>query len=292
MSSVPVPSPADTLTCVDLDRTVIYSTNALALAGPDVEAPRLLCVEIYRQLPLSYVTERAAALLVQLAQQTTLVPVTTRTPEQFRRVHLPTPTAGSRPQFAITSNGGQILVDGQPDPLWSARVSAALSRCAPVRDMHHFLTTRSSDDFVQSIRIASDLFVYAVVERAKLPIGWIEELTEYATEHGWRVSLQGRKVYLVPIPLTKSAAVAELRRRTGARLVLAAGDSLLDQDLLEAADVAVRPASGELAESGWTRAHVHQIRQPGVVGGERLVEWLMSRVSESATSLRQNAPST
>lgn len=279
------PAPA-TMTCIDLDRTVIYSTNALGLTMPDREAPRLLCVEVYQNLPLSYLTERAAVLLAQLAERTTLVPVTTRTAEQFHRVQLPLPAPNKQTRrYAITSNGGQILVDGEPDPAWAAQIARAVGGCASLREIQQHLAEVSSPDFVDAVRTASDLFVYAVVQREKLPIGWVEELTDFGAANGWQVSVQGRKVYLVPKPLTKSAAIAELRQRTGAEVVLAAGDSLLDKEMLEVADLAVRPASGELAATGWTLPHVHKITQPGVLGGERLIEWLMTKVSDVAISL-------
>lgn len=62
-----------TLVASDLDRTLIYSAAALQLPMPDAEAPRLLCVEVYDNKPLSYVTETAAALLVELARSTVFV---------------------------------------------------------------------------------------------------------------------------------------------------------------------------------------------------------------------------
>ncbi|MEV4443491.1 HAD family hydrolase, partial [Streptomyces sp. NPDC049577] len=57
-----------TLIASDLDRTLVYSTAALALSTPDSEAPRLLCVELYERKPLSYMTETAAAELAELAR--------------------------------------------------------------------------------------------------------------------------------------------------------------------------------------------------------------------------------
>jgi hypothetical protein len=122
------PPPSSHVTCIDLDRTVIYSPTALLLPGADADAPRLLCVEVYRGAPLSFVTEAAAELLVRLAAATVLVPTTTRTPEQLARVHLPGP---SPVRYAIASNGGHLVVDGVVDEDWSVQVKAALAGCAP-----------------------------------------------------------------------------------------------------------------------------------------------------------------
>ena len=59
-------------------------------------------------------------------------------------------------------------------------------------------------------RVAEDLFAYLVVERELLPEEWLKELAVWAENRGWTVSLQGRKIYAVPKPLTKSAAVREV----------------------------------------------------------------------------------
>ena len=90
------------------------------------------------------------------------------------------------------------------------------------------------------------------------------------------VTLQGRKVYLVPQPLRKSAAALEVARRVDADVVLAAGDSLLDAGMLEAADAAVRPAHGELHDAGWHRPHLRVTTAAGLLGGEQVLENLLA----------------
>lgn len=256
--------------CADLDRTLIYSANALALAGPDAGLPSLLCVELYRARPLSFLTSAAATSLELLSRTAALVPTTTRTPEQYARVRLP----GPPPAYAICANGGSLLVDGEEDASWSASVRKRVSECAPLLDVHDRVQARSGD-FTLSVRTASDLFVYTVVERDRLPEGWVEELAAWCGERGWTVSLQGRKVYCLPAPLTKSAAAREVASRTDASRLLAAGDSLLDTELLEIADAAVRPAHGELEERGHTGTAVTSTT--GVLAGEEIVSWLLAR---------------
>ncbi|MER7584572.1 HAD family hydrolase [Kitasatospora sp. NPDC097691] len=260
------------LVASDLDRTLIYSDRALALDVPDRLAPRLLCVELYQGRPLSYMTEQAAGLLAELARQARFVPSTTRTPEQYARVNLPGPTPGWVPEYAICANGGQLLVDGVPDRDWRAEITARIAAgSAPLEEVSRRLALCADPEWTHKRRVADELFAYLVVERAALPTGWLEDLTGWCAERGWAVSLQGRKVYAVPAPLTKSAALAEVVRRSGATTVLAAGDSLLDADLLLAADAAWRPGHGELADSGWTAPGVTALEQVGVTAGEEIV---------------------
>ncbi|MET7638672.1 HAD family hydrolase [Streptomyces sp. NPDC005438] len=256
------------LVASDLDRTLIYSAAALHLDCPDAEAPRLLCVEVYQGRPLSYLTEEAARLLEPLARQAWFVPCTTRTREQYARVRLPGPT----PRFAICANGGHLLVDGVTDPDWHRRVRRTLDGgCAPLAEVRERLRRTADPDWLLKERVAEDLFAYLVVDRERLPEGWVKELALWAEPLGWTVSLQGRKVYAVPRPLTKSAALAEVARRTGADTLLAAGDSLLDADLLLAAHHGWRPGHGELATVGWSADHVTALETVGVRAGEEIL---------------------
>ncbi|MCC3772329.1 HAD family hydrolase [Streptomyces sp. UNOC14_S4] len=257
------------LVASDLDRTLIYSSAALALGMPDARAPRLLCVETYEGKPLSYMTETAAGLLDALGRAAVFVPTTTRTREQYRRVRLPGPT----PEYAICANGGELLVRGEPDRDWRRRVERTLAaECAGLDEVRTHLE-RAADPgwLLKAPRAAEDLFVYLVVDRPLLPAAWVDELTAWADARGWSVSVQGRKVYAVPRPLTKGAAVTEVARRTGAAEVLGAGDSLLDADLLMAADRGWRPGHGELADTGWTAPHVTALATRGVLAGEEIL---------------------
>lgn len=59
--------------------------------------------------------------------------------------------------------------------------------------------------------------------------------------------------------------------------MLAAGDSLLDADLLLAADESWRPGHGELAEQQWTGPKVTALVQTGVLAGEEIVRSFLAR---------------
>ncbi|MET9849179.1 HAD family hydrolase [Streptomyces ossamyceticus] len=265
------------LVASDLDRTLIYSTAALALTMPDARAPRLLTVEVHESKPLSYLTETSAHLLTELGDEAVFVPTTTRTRKQYQRINLPGPT----PTYAICANGGHLLVDGVSDPDWYEGVTARLAdECAPLEEVRDHLAATADPTWVRKHRIAEDLFVYLVVERELLPEEWVKELAVWAENRGWTVSLQGRKLYAVPKPLTKSAAMREVARRTGAQLTVAAGDSLLDADLLLAADRAWRPGHGELADAGWSGPTITALPERGVMAGERILREFLRAARE------------
>ena len=256
------------LCATDLDRTMIYSRAALALGGEQV-LPELVCVEHYRGREASFMTCLAAARYAALAARVTVLPVTTRLPDQLARVRLPGPPA----RFAVAANGGVLLVDGVADADWAAAVRRRLSGATPLAEVWAHLQRHCRPAWTKSLRDAGGLFCYAVVQRSELPGDAVAELTSWAAERGWQTSLQGGKLYWLPESLTKSAAVAEVARRSGCDRVLAAGDSLLDRDLLLGADLGIHPRHGELADTGWTAGHVVCTDVAGVRAAEQILQW-------------------
>jgi hypothetical protein len=264
--------PGRLLVASDLDRTLVYSAQALGLSGQDAQAPRLVVAEVYQGAPISFHTRDAEVILTALAETSELVPVTTRTRAQYERVRLPV-----APRYAIVANGGHILEGGVPDQEWSGSLAARLeSGCAPLAEVVGHLERVSDPLWLLKNRVAEDLFAYLVVDRERLPATFLAELTGWCAPRGWSVSLQGRKVYCVPDLLTKSSAVAEVARRCGAAVTAAAGDSLLDADMLAAADLAVRPAHGELHDVGWRSENLSVTTGSGVLGGQEICARLLA----------------
>lgn len=95
------------LLCTDLDNTLIYSyKHELGNEKRNVE--------LYQGREISFITEKTYELLKKVNQQYQIVPVTTRTVEQYQRIHL-----GIHPfQYALTCNGGILLVDGKREDTW------------------------------------------------------------------------------------------------------------------------------------------------------------------------------
>lgn len=267
------------LVATDLDRTMIYSRAASG--GHD----SLVCVEHLDGEPLSFMTAAAAARLRELAGRAAVVPATTRTIAQFRRIDLP----GGPWRYAVTSNGGNLLVDGEPDAGWRAAVEReAAAGGAGLAQVRAELHRRIDDSWVLKFREADDLFCYLVVDVAATPAGFLADWDGWCRAHGWTASQQGRKIYAMPQAVCKSIAVAEVRRRLldsgdlapGAPL-LAAGDGALDAELLAAADAAVRPRHGELEELAWTSPNLTRTEARGAAAGEEMVEWLHTRVASA-----------
>lgn len=257
-----------TLYATDLDRTLIFSARA---AGG---ARDLVTVERLDGRDLSFMSRHQLDLLARLRRRCLVVPVTTRTLAQYGRVHLAT----EPPPWAVAANGGVLVRAGRRDAGWDRRVRALLDeRCAALPDVSRWLAG-SAGDVIDRVRVADGLFLYALVDRARLAgaAGWVDGLAAGLEQRGWRLSVQGRKLYAVPGPLRKSAAVREVAGRAGATRVIAAGDSLLDRDLLDDAEVSMRPAHGELHELGVPADVV--TAATGVAAGEELLRAALGRV--------------
>ncbi|SSC21909.1 HAD superfamily protein, partial [Klenkia terrae] len=262
------------LIATDLDRTLVYS---LAAAGePRPGEPGWVVVEHLDGRAISHMSVLGAGRYEALARRWPVIPVTTRTPAQLARIRLPGPPA----RHAVAANGAVLLEDGEADPAWAESVAAALTNVAPLAEAQEALARACTGDPTARRHTVPGLFCYAVVDRPAFTDERLDALRAWGASAGWGVSLQGRKLYLVPVVLAKSAAVAEVARRTGATTVLAAGDSLLDTDLLEFAHLAVRPGHGELADRGWTRPHVTALTATGIRAGEEVLAWFSARAAE------------
>lgn len=260
-----------TLVALDLDRTVIYSASAVALSEPAVAVEDLRVVEVHRGVPSAWMTHRSWALLGDLMQRARVVPVTTRDLEQYGRVTLPVV-----PEVALCANGAVRLLHGRVDDGW-ARPSAPAGRppTAPLAAAFALLQEVAREPWVSRTATVADAFCYlAATDRTAISAPWTTELAARCEPLGWSVSVQGRKVYLLPAGLTKAAAVEALRLSAGEPL-LAAGDSLLDAELLERADAAIRPAHGELHDRDWHRPGLAVTSAPGVHAGEEILAWLL-----------------
>ncbi|XAS64788.1 HAD family hydrolase [Pseudarthrobacter sp. So.54] len=279
---------APVMVASDLDRTLIYSANSMALAGSDHQAPRMVVAEVYDAAPLSFMTRAAEDMLEDIVERSVFVPVTTRTRAQFSRVRVP----GFGRGYAVTTNGAVLLHDGEPDADWSRHIQRSLgSDCAPLSEVLEHLTGSTADPAILRVRTAEDFFAYSIVDRQALRPGYLDELDAWCGDRGWTTSLQGRKLYCVPAPITKEAAVAEVRRRSGAGLLVAAGDSRLDAGILDLADIAIRPAHGELENDGFSRHHLTVTSASGVLAGEEILRFVSGLLADPESSARIAAAS-
>lgn len=268
---------------VDLDRTMIYSAASMNLSKMDATT-FLRVAEMHEGKPFAYMTSVAYSMMEIINNSSYLIPVTTRTVEQYRRIRIPGMTEtnflpSTAAQYAVTSNGGKILVNGEEDRDWSDYIQKEVAdKCAPIKDVNALLKPYDSESWLIKRRVAEGLFTYLVLDRAETPQHVLESVKEKMTEWNWSVSMQGRKFYCVPAIMTKGIAFDEIITRLGADYSMAAGDSLLDIPMLERADFAVRPAHGELDTANYTADNLSVTENTGILAGEEIVARILARI--------------
>ncbi|SFL09418.1 Hydroxymethylpyrimidine pyrophosphatase [Paenibacillus sp. 1_12] len=257
----------------DLDQTLIYSEASMGQLKPQEQT---VPIELYEERHISFMTKRAIHLLAEVTARMDFIPVTTRTVVQYERIFVFKDTV--KPNYAITSNGGTILVNGQADEHWKQAVTAAVAHSsAPAADIKRYWDEIATPEWVLTEKYADDLFYSLVVLRDKIPQPGLDDFRARIAELGWNLSIQGRKIYLVPAALSKGAAMLHLKERLGASNVIAAGDSLLDESLLLAADEAIAPRHGELFKHYPEHPHITFTQHSGIYASEELLEQVLER---------------
>lgn len=227
----------------DLDQTLIYSYRTIM--SKEIIA-QIRPVEWLNDRFISYMTQSAISKLREISQEVLFVPVTTRTKLQYQRINLLGYDIVH--QYAVTSNGGTIFYRGREDEDWAQLVLEGSHNSVAAQDLIKKFEEIAHPSWVieNSGKWADNLFYYCLIEREKIPVSQLAAFKIWASENNWELSVQGRKLYLVPRNINKRAAIQYIQDQENINRVVAAGDSMLDLEMLRAADLAIAPAHGEL----------------------------------------------
>lgn len=268
------------IVAVDLDQTMIYSQNSM---GTDDTDDHLFHVtEMYQQKPLTFMTSVAYNHLEILNTYAYLVPVTTRTHDQFSRVKIPGTTKwdleSKQTQYAINTNGAVILIDGEPSKKWEKHIRKQFESVVSSEEIATELTQYANAPWHISTRNASDYYHYMIIDVMTIPQETLTYLGATMRGYGWDISLQGRKLYFIPHFISKGNALAEVARLSQADYVMAAGDSILDRSMLEMADLSFRPNHGELEGIGYMIPNMQKTLRNGIYAGEELTSMFLAQL--------------
>ncbi|MFP4014043.1 MAG: hypothetical protein ACLFVQ_08175 [Chitinispirillaceae bacterium] len=256
----------------DLDRTLIYSRKAMEQLNGSV--PRdLRCVEVYENENFCFTTSQAGLLIDTLLREKLLVPVTTRTQEQYGRIQL---SRSYVPEWAVTCNGAVVLRNGEVDTEWDFHIKKRLAESSlSIFEMEQLIEPFLSSDWFVKKRTAESWFIYMIVKQENLLSETVESLRTLARKHQWQLSVQGRKLYLIPDCINKANALSYVCDRMKMNSFIGAGDSLLDKPLVESAAVSFIPSHGELfgqLKSGkYVNSRIRVTRSGGVFSGEEIL---------------------
>jgi hydroxymethylpyrimidine pyrophosphatase-like HAD family hydrolase len=233
----------------DLDDT-LFQTLRKMTGG--VEAAR--CAAVAANGRDSYMTPAQEALFgwMRLAADL-VVPVTARGSEAFSRVLLPFDGP------AIVANGAVILdAERRPDPVWEARVAAALEAARPVLETlpDRARAAAAATGFAIRTWLVEEPGlggVYAVVKAEpgedEARLADLAPALEEVAGPAWRTHRNANNLALIPPGVSKASAVAhvlERLRRDGLCLALGCGDSATDLDFMRLCDTWLTPAGSQV----------------------------------------------
>ena len=228
----------------DLDNTLLFS-HRHARSGD-------ICVERLEGREQGFMTPWVWETLGRLPEGVRLLPVTTRSIEQYRRIRWP---EGHAPEYAVTTNGGIFLGPKGLDPAWLAASRALVEAWQEeLARMYAWLPERP---WCLRRKMVDGLYLFAVCPEEtdmKAAAAECRRTAALAAEPS------GRKLYLLPPGLDKGTAVEKACGFFDADVLICAGDSSLDLPMLRLADLA-RVCFDSGAESGGSSFESFRIYQ-------------------------------
>lgn len=207
----------------DLDGTLIFSAAK--------KRPGDILCEYKDGLEISCITPKQAELLPGLSR---VIPITTRSIEQYRRIRFPD---GFCPEYALTDNGGILLINGVPDKEWAEQSLGFTQECEAELALCRSIMEQDKHRSFE-IRMVDRLFLFTKSDSPEQSLALLQE----AAGEKVRCFSTGAKLYALPAKLCKGQAALRLAKRLSPECrIVCAGDSLMDIPLLNIADIAIFP---------------------------------------------------
>lgn len=221
--------------CSDLDNTLIYSYRH------DIGNEKVL-VELKEGKELSYMTKVSYELLKKVSEEKVLVPLTTRSLEQYSRIDF-----GSQVKikYALVANGGILLENGKINEEWY-RETKEIVGYADEELKKGIEILKKDENICFEIRKVDGLSVFT---KSNEPEETMKRLKEVLNTDTVYIDNNGTKVYIFPKKLDKGSSLKRFRDYVGQKnKFIAAGDSDFDVPMLLAADKGFCPEGLKLPE--------------------------------------------
>lgn len=211
----------------DLDNTLIYSK--------DMKPEKKILVEIYNDKANSFMSEFSYQLIKRLEEKLLLIPVTTRSIVQYRRINL-----GISPKYTLCANGGILLKYGLIDREWYKDTLLMTEDSYEERQKAlRYLENDTRRTF--ECRNVEDLFVFTKCENAEEAARDLMHLLNCELVN---VLYNKDKLYILPKKLNKADMAKKFTEKLSNKefnrnkdLIFAAGDTDFDLDMVKSADI-------------------------------------------------------
>ncbi len=222
----------------DLDKTIIHSKNSIGGIN------EVVAIEKYKGEDISFVSSEIILSLQRLSKKMTIIPVTTRTVEQYKRIEFESFNINF--QWAITNNGACILHHGQPLIEWETIVKTKIEQSENFNIVFSEYSDYKNVKGILRTKAAEGLFFYSILDKEKFDVTGIKKFIDYIEAVGWKYYFSGRKLYFIPEGITKERAVVFIMEKMGEKNFIASGDSWLDINMLNYSQRAYVPKHADI----------------------------------------------
>jgi HAD superfamily hydrolase (TIGR01484 family) len=259
----------------DLDQTLIYSKRHI----PD-DSRDIINIEKKDDEEISYITSKSISLLKYILENIYFIPVTTRTIEQYKRISLFNEVL--KPKYAITDNGAVILVDGEIDKEWESIIKQNMMD-NNIYNMFPIINQKIIEVYSKEIfklnRICDNYFILFIANDRLEFDDKYEKLKSNLKNCGWKLCIQGRKLYAIPDFIDKFKALSYLIHKLKPEKVIASGDSSLDFSLINGAHLKIIPCHGTVRNAFDKEALI--TKNSGILAGEEILNIVKEQIELS-----------
>lgn len=232
----------------DLDDTLFHSHHK-----KPPQADSIALAFLADGSPISYADRKQQDWLAHWQQHSSIIPVTARNLDSYRRVNIPFA------HHAIINYGGIILLpDGSIDQAWFARSQAAAQTSTARLEQLAACTHDLAKDILQdlNIRIISDLGInfYLLIKSRSHNQATLEQaaaLLKPALLAEEKLHLNANNLAILPAWLDKSYAVehllAQYRQENPHCIAIGMGDSLIDLAFMRCCDYFISPTDSQIS---------------------------------------------
>ena len=228
----------------DLDRTLIFSNRFLEAYPSDKEK---VIVERYKEYDVSVMDKEVMDKLAELNDNNMVdfVPVTTRDVARYNRINL-----GVKPEYAIVSNGGTILHNGEPMEEWAEYIKSKFNYQEALDIIMEIESEMESID--GDVKIVDSCYILFKLKHKLL---YDQEVLYFMAKYtNWDFVRQGYKCFVIPKHFSKQIALRWLWNKLDKPFIVASGDGELDIPMLTIADKAVIPDHGNIVTEGFVES--------------------------------------
>lgn len=223
----------------DLDRTLIYSARVLSNYPSNVD---YISVEAVDGRSISFTSTAFFNWLKsrEKGRDLKIVANTARSIREFIRVDI-----HKEFDYAIVANGGIILKDGIPIQEWEEKID----RNNINKLMTHILKDLSNMKCINyNSRVIDNSYILTKTSNNEECTQELKQIVQRYRDISFMV--QRNKVYIIPSIISKVNAIKWLSEYLGEEIVLAAGDSETDLDMLKEARISIVPSHADIIEQG------------------------------------------